>query len=70
MPELLRVREGKVADAMASGMQYFAIITDRWSSQASHSYISLTVHYISEHWEISVISWRLLNLLLTTLQPI
>ena len=52
MPELYECVKAKVADAMASGMQYFAVTSDGWSSQASHSYVSLIVHYINEHWEI------------------
>jgi len=52
MPELYEREKEKVVSAMASGLQHFAITTDGWSSRANHSYVSLTVHYINEQWEL------------------
>ena len=53
IPLLYEREKAKVTSAMASGLQLFAIASDGWSSRANHSYVSLTVHYISEQWETS-----------------
>ena len=37
---------------MASGLKYFSITTDCWTSRAQHSFMSLTVHYISAEWTL------------------
>ena len=51
MPLLYEREKAKVTSTMASGLQHFAITSDGWSSQANHSYVSLTVHYINQQWE-------------------
>ena len=37
---------------MASGLKYFALTTDCWISGTQHSFMSLTVHYISAEWNL------------------
>jgi len=37
---------------MKRGVLYFSLTTDAWTSQASHSYITHTVHYIDEEWNL------------------
>ena len=37
---------------MSSGLKYSALTTDYWTSRAQHSYMSLTVHYICDEWNL------------------
>ena len=52
MPDLYRAVEEEVTSSMSSGMEYYAITTDAWTSRANHSYVTLTVHYINGKWEL------------------
>ena len=52
MVELYQREKSKVADQISRGMSHFAITTDAWTSRANHSYISCTVHYITDAWEL------------------
>jgi len=36
----------------ASGLKYFALTTDCWISGTQHSFMSLTVHFISAEWNL------------------
>ena len=35
-----------------SKAEYFSITTDIWSSQAKHNYIAVTIHYLTESFEL------------------
>ena len=59
MVELYQREKSKITGQISKGMSHFAITTDAWSSRANHSYISCTVHYITD-------SWKLQNHLLDT----
>jgi len=37
---------------MARGLKKFSLTTDGWTSWANHSYITHTVHYIDEAWNL------------------
>ena len=37
---------------MTDGLQWYAITCDGWSSRANHSYLSVTLHYINNEWEL------------------
>ena len=52
VPELYEREKARVSTLMAKHMDHFAVTTDAWSSRANHSYICLTVHYISKDWDI------------------
>lgn len=52
LPDLYQKERAKVTEQIALGLKYFAITTDCWSSRANHSFMSLTVHYISPEWDL------------------
>lgn len=52
MPQLYQREKSKITSQMSKGMSYFAVTTDVWSSRANHSYISCTVHYVSDSWKL------------------
>ena len=52
LPSLYQKQKALVSDQMASGLKYFALTTDCWTSRAQHSFMSLTVHYISAEWNL------------------
>ena len=37
---------------MSDGLQWYAVTSDGWSSRANHSYISVTLHYVNNEWEL------------------
>ena len=47
LPSLYQKQKAIVSEQMASGLKYFSITTDCWTSRAQHSFMRLTVHYIS-----------------------
>jgi len=42
----------KVCQQTGEGLQWYAVTCDGWSSRANHSYISVTLHYINNEWEL------------------
>jgi len=48
MPEMYRQVKIKITEAMKRGLLYFSLTTDAWTSRASNSYVTHTVHYIDE----------------------
>ena len=52
LPSLYQKQKALVFEQMASGLKYFALTTDCWTSRAQHSFMSLTVHYISAEWNL------------------
>jgi len=53
LPDLYhKEKTTKISEQMASGLKYFAITTDCWSSRANHSFTCLTFHYISPEWDM------------------
>ena len=52
LPSLYHKQKAIVIEKMASGLKHFAITTDCWTSRAQHSFMSLTVHYISAKWNL------------------
>ena len=52
LPSLYHKQSAIVSEKMASGLKYFAVTTDCWTSRAQHSFMSLTVHYISAEWNL------------------
>ena len=34
------------------GLQWYAVTSDGWSSRDNHSYISVTLHFINNDWEL------------------
>ena len=52
LPSLYHKQKAMVSKKMASGLNYFAITTDCWTSRAQHSFMSLTVQYISAEWNL------------------
>ena len=52
LPSLYHKQKAIVIEKTASGLKYFAITTDCWTSRAQHSFMSLTVHYISAKWNL------------------
>ena len=51
MPQLFEREKARVQQQI-SGISHFAITTDIWTSRASHSYIGMTMHYVSEAFEL------------------
>ena len=45
-------REKARVQQQISGISHFAITTDIWTSRARHSYIGMTMHYVSEAFEL------------------
>ena len=52
LPSLYQKQKALVFEQMASGLKYFALTTDCWTSRAQHSFMSLTVHYICAEWNL------------------
>ena len=52
LPYLYQKQKALVFEQMASGLKYFALTTNCWTSRAQHSFMSLTVHYISAEWNL------------------
>ena len=52
MPEMYAQVKTNVTTAMKRGLVYFSLTTDAWTSRANHSYITHTVHYIDELWNL------------------
>ena len=52
MPEIYQQVKTNVTEAMKRGLVYFSLTTDAWTSKANHSYITHTVHYINELWDL------------------
>ena len=52
MPEMYQKEKAKITKAMEEGLLFFSITTDGWTSRANHSYITHTIHYINESWEL------------------
>jgi len=52
LPSLYQKQKAIISEQMASGLKDFAITTDCWTSRAHHSFMSLTVHYISIEWKL------------------
>ena len=42
----------KIMNAIAQGVEYYALTTDAWTSHATESYVMHTVHYINEMWNL------------------
>jgi len=42
----------KITEAMKRGLLYFSLTTGAWTSRASSSYVTHTVHYIDEKWNL------------------
>ena len=52
MPEIYDQVKSNVTKAMKRGLVYFFLTTDTWTSRVNHSYITHTVHYINELWDL------------------
>ena len=52
IPEIYQSEKARIAAAMARGLKNFSLTTDGWTSRANHSYITHTVHYIDELWNL------------------
>ena len=52
LPYLYQKEKGKVTEKIASSLKYFAMTTDCWSSRPNHSFMSLTIHYVSTEWDL------------------
>ena len=52
LPELYDKQKQKVCQQTGEGLQWYAVTCDGWSSRANHSYISVTLHYINNEWEL------------------
>ena len=42
----------KICKQTSDGLQWYAITCDGWSSRANHSYLSVTLYYINNEWEL------------------
>ena len=52
LPELYAKEREKICKQMSDGLQWYAVMCDGWSSRANHSYLSVTLHYINNKWEL------------------
>jgi len=52
IPEIYQSEKARIAAAMARGLKNFSLTTDGWTSRANHSYITHTIHYIDELWNL------------------
>lgn len=52
LPDLYEKKKRKVLQQANVGLEWYAVTTDGWSSQANHSYVSITLHYINNEWNI------------------
>ena len=52
LPELYAKEKEKICKPISGGLQWYAVTCDGWSSRANHSYLSLTLHYINNKWEL------------------
>ena len=52
IPEMYEDERTKIVKAMEHGLKYFPLTSDGWTSRANHSYITHTVHYIDELWNL------------------
>ena len=59
--EIKEVVQGKM-----SGAKYFAATTDLWTSCSSHPYLSYTVHFIDNDWQLNPSAWILSHYLRIT----
>ena len=42
----------KICKQTNDGLHWYAVTCDGWSSRAIHSYLSVTLHYITNEWEL------------------
>ena len=54
LPELYDKQKQKVCQQTGEGLQWYAVTCDGWSSRANHSYVSVTLHYINNEWELKM----------------
>ena len=52
IPEIYQSEKARIAAAMTRGLKNFSLTTDGWTSRANHSYITHTMHYIDELWNL------------------
>ena len=56
LPHLYEKEKEKVLQQMKAGhghgLEWYAVTTDGWSSQANNSYVSITLHYINNEWDM------------------
>ena len=52
IPEMYQCEKTRIVGTMKRGLKNFSLTTDGWTSRANHSYISHTVHYIDEMWNL------------------
>ena len=52
LPELYAKEREKICKQMSDGLQWYDVTCDGWSSRANHSYLSVTLHYINNKWEL------------------
>ena len=52
IPEIYEKERLRIANAMKQGVKYFSVTTDGWTSRANHSYITHTIHYVDELWNL------------------
>ena len=52
LPELYTKEREKICKQTSDGLQWYAVTCDGWSSRANHSYLSVTLHYINNEWEL------------------
>jgi len=52
LPSLYQKEKAKVSKQITSALKYFALTTNCWTSRAQHNFMSLTVHYICDQWNI------------------
>ena len=49
---MYRCERTKMMNVMAQGVEYYALTTDAWTSRATESYVTHTVHYINKMWNL------------------
>ena len=52
IPGMYKRERTKIMNAMAQGVEYYASTTDAWTSRATESYVTHTVHYINKIWKL------------------
>ena len=52
IPEMYECEKRKIMNAMEHGLEYCALTTDGWTSHATQSYVTHTVHYINKTWNL------------------
>ena len=52
LTELYAKEREKICKQTSDGLQWYAVTCDGWSSRANHSYLSVTLHYITNEWEL------------------